>query len=375
MRIAFALLLAIHGAIHALGFVKGFGLAEVVSLKEPVGPHAGVLWLAAGLGFLAAAGMFLAAPARWWIVGLPALALSQALIASSWTDARFGTLVNVIVLIPLALGMLEASPGSFSSMYQRESRRHLALLPAAAPDVTEADLAPLPPLVQVWLRRAGVVGKPRVLGFRARFHGRFRQGFDSPWMRFTSEQHNFVQPSARLFLMRASLFGLPLDGYHDFVGSEARFRVRALSLAQVVDGKGPAMNQSETVTLFNDLCVLAPAALVDLPVRWTIIDDLSVRGAFTRGDQTISAVLVFDGHGDLVDFISEDRYFSADGKTVEKLPWRTPLHDPRDFGGVRLPARGDATWRTPKGDFVYGEFTLDEVAYFPPGDRPAGDSR
>jgi hypothetical protein len=277
------------------------------------------------------------------------------------------TVANLVVMVPLALAMLEARPGSFRSLYERQTAEHLALVPPAAPVVTESDLASLPPLVRAWLRRAGVVGKPRVLAFRARFHGRFRNGFDGPWMSFSSEQHNFVDPSARLFLMRASLFGIPVDGFHDFVGSEARFRVRAFSLVGMVDGRGPIMNRSETVTIFNDLCVLAPAALVGLPVRWTTIDDRRVEGVFTRGDQTVSAVLSFDAQGDLVDFLSGDRSYSADGTSSEQLPWRTPMADHRDFGGVRLPARGDATWRTAKGDFVYGEFNLDEVAYFPAG--------
>jgi hypothetical protein len=365
MRIAFTLLLGIHGLIHLAGFAKGFGFAEVAALKLPLGRPAGVLWLVAAIGFLASAVMIHAAPTRWWLVGLPALLLSQTLVVLFWSDAKFGTILNVMVLVPLVMAIFEASPGSFRSMYGKESRRHLALLPAFAPLVTEGDLASLPPLVQMYLRRSGVVGKPRVLGFRARFHGRFRNGLDSSWMRFTSEQYNFVEPSARLFLMRASLWGIPVDGYHDFVGAAAHFRIRVLSLLQVVDGQGPIMDQSETVTVFNDLCVLAPGTLIDLPVRWTTLDVRSVRGVFTRGDQTISAVLTFDPQGDLVDFISEDRYFSSDGKTGEKLPWRTPLRDHRDFGGVRLPARGDATWKTPKGDFVYGEFNLDEIEYLP----------
>jgi hypothetical protein len=36
VRLALALLLAVHGAIHLLGFVKGFGLAPVAQLKEPI---------------------------------------------------------------------------------------------------------------------------------------------------------------------------------------------------------------------------------------------------------------------------------------------------------------------------------------------------
>ena len=68
-----------------------------------------------------------------------------------------------------------------------------------------------------------------------------------------------------------------------------------------------------------------------------------------------------------MDFVSEDRFYSADGKTFRKLTWSTPLRGHRDFGGVRLLARGDATWKMPEGDFVYGEFNLDEIVYFPRG--------
>jgi hypothetical protein len=105
-------------------------------------------------------------------------------------------------------------------------------------------------------------------------------------MPFTSEQYNFVEPSARLFPMRAALFGLPLQGYQRFIGNAARFRIRLLSVLQVVDGQGPTFNQSETVTLFNDFCVLAPAALVDLPIQWTMAAPHSLRGVFSRGEQT-----------------------------------------------------------------------------------------
>jgi len=144
-------------------------------------------------------------------------------------------------------------------------------------------------------------------------------------------------------------------------------QVRVASLFDVVDGRGPEMNRGETVTIFNDLCVMAPAALLDVPVRWTTLDEHSVRGEFTRGEQTVSAVLTFDEHGDLTDFVSEDRFLSADGKTFRRLPWSTPTSDHGDVGGVRLPRRGDTVWKAPEGDFVHGEFIMDEIQYFPAG--------
>ena len=42
-------------------------------------------------------------------------------------------------------------------------------------------------------------------------------------------------------------------------------RAKALSVATVVDASGPEMDRGETVTVFNDLVVLAPGAIVDAP--------------------------------------------------------------------------------------------------------------
>ena len=71
-------------------------------------------------------------------------------------------------------------------------------------------------------------------------------------------------------------------------------RVKVLSLVTVVDASGPEMDRGETVTVFNDLVVLAPGAIADAPVQWTAVDAQHVRGVFTNGDQTVSAELTFD---------------------------------------------------------------------------------
>jgi hypothetical protein len=39
----------------------------------------------------------------------------------------------------------------------------------------------------------------------------------------------------------------------------------------------------------------------------------------------------------------------------------TPLRDYRDFGPLYLAGYGEARWRLPEGEFVYGEFTMLDV--------------
>ena len=369
-RLALALLLAIHGAIHLLGFAKGMALADVEALKQPISRVGGALWLTAAVLFLAAAVLLYAAPGRWWIPALPALLLSQGLIIGAWSDARFGTVANVLVLVPLAVTLLGMAPWSLAAAYRREAAKR-PFAPAAAPGdvVTEADLAPLPEPVRQYLRRAGVVGRPHVRGFEARFHGRIRNGLDGPWMDFVAAQRTVIAPPARLFLIDASRAGIPFQALHAFIGPAATMRVRVAGLVDVVNARGPELNQSETVTFFNDLCLLAPGALVDVPVRWEVREGGAVRATYTQGSETISAVLTFDAQGDLAGFVSDDRYMSADGKTHVNHPWSTPVRNFRDYAGGRLPRNGEAIWKLPDGHFTYGEFVLESLATDPVAGR------
>lgn len=366
MRIAFAVLLALHGAIHLLGFVKAFGLAEVAQIQQPVSRLAGVLWLFSTVAFLAATGLLVASSRWWWVAGAPAVLSSQALVLMAWSDAKFGTLPNVVALLPLAAALLDLRPSSSPSTYRREVERGLArTAPAAAapPVVTEADLAPLPAPVQAYLRRAGVVGRPRVLDMHVRLRGEMRNGHDGGWMTIHVDQHSFFDQPTRLFLLDASLYGIPFDALHAYTGESASMRVRVGSLVEVVNARGPQMHRSETVTFFNDMCLLAPATLLDPRVSWRPIDDHRVTGVFSHGGDTISADLTFDESGDLVGFVSRDRLQSDDGKTFASYPWSTPVLDHRDFGPARVIHHAEALWQEPKGDFTYARFELEEIAY------------
>jgi hypothetical protein len=274
--------------------------------------------------------------------------------------------VSVVVLIPVALSLVDLRPSSLRSRYAAEVQRLVSgMAPAAsAAPVTEAELAPLPPQVQTYLRRAGVVGRPHVRHLHAVFSARMRSRPDATWMTATVEQDNFYGPQgpARLFFMAATRWGVPFVAFHRYVDGAASMQVRLAGLAEIVNVKGQLMTQSETVTLFNDMCVLAPAALVDAPVHWESLGDRRVRGTYTNAGNTISAVLSFDDSGDLVGFVSEDRY-QLDGKTEKRFPWSTPLARYHDFGGARLARVGEARWVEPGGEWTYGEFVLERITY------------
>ena len=357
-----------HGLIHFLGVAKGFGWAEVPALTAPVGVRGGVLWLLAATLVLATA-VFIAvrAPTWWWMVAVCAAAVSQVAIATSWSDAKAGTVVNVILVLAAGFGFVSLGPTSFHAQWRDQAARALADVDPAPAVVTEADLAGLPEPLAAYVRRSGAVGKPRVVSFYADVHGRIRSGSDNAWMPFTGKQLNTYGPRPqRMFIMDASRSGLPVTVLHLFGDSTATMRVRLLSLVPVVDAAGPEMDRGETVTVFNDLVVLAPGAIPDAPVQWRAVDARHVRGDFTDGDQTVSAELTFNAEHDLVDFVSEDRLrASTDGKTFTPQRWSTPLSEHREADGRRVMAVGEGRWHAPppEGQFAYIEFHLDAVTY------------
>ena len=363
MRWMVAVLLAVHGLIHLLGFAKAFGYAALPQLTQPISREMGWVWLAAGVLVVASAVTMIAWPRRLWIVGAVALVISEAVILSAWRDAWAGTVVNVVLLLAVAHGWLVEGPRSFRAQLERDVAAGLAR-PLEAPVVTEADLAPLPEPVQRYLRATGVVGQPRVRNYRLRFRGRIRSGPDARWMAFEADQHSFADQPTRLFLMRARMFALPVEAFHRLIGGHATMQVKIAGAMPMVDARGDEMDRSEAVTLFNDMCVLAPGTLLDPAIAWEPVSARTVRARFTNGGHTISATLLFGDDSLLTNFISDDRSRSSlDGKVFTRLRFSTPLRDYRDFGPTRLAAHGEARWVLPEGEFTYGEFDLQEVAY------------
>jgi hypothetical protein len=361
--------LAGHGLIHLLGVVKGFGWAGVTQLKQPIGPGVGVIWLLAATLVLATAVLIAAqAPTWWWLVAVLGAVASEVAIVTSWSDAKYGTAANLILLLAAVYGFASLGPTSLHAQF-RDRATEAVTDAHAAPEalVTEGDLADLPEPLAAYIRRSGAVGKPRVTNFSAHFHGRIRSGPDQAWMPFTGEQLNTYGPRPeRVFIMDATRSGLPVTVLHSFRDTTATMRAKVLSLFTVVNASGPQMDRGETVTVFNDLVVLAPSAIVDAPVRWTAVDAHHVQGAFTDGDQTVSAELTFDATNDLVNFVSEDRLrASADGKSFTPQVWSTPLAEHRDTTGRRVLVMGEGRWRAPppEGLFTYVEFHVDDIAY------------
>ncbi|MDR9419134.1 hypothetical protein [Gracilimonas sp.] len=105
MKIAFAILILLHGLIHSLGFLKAFGIAEIEELKMPVTKPSGIIWLITSLTFVLTSVIYLQGHAYFIGLGFTGILLSQTLIWRDWEDAKFGSIPNVILAIILLLSI------------------------------------------------------------------------------------------------------------------------------------------------------------------------------------------------------------------------------------------------------------------------------
>lgn len=183
-------------------------------------------------------------------------------------------------------------------------------------------------------------------------------------MTFTADQLDIVDTPRRFFMMDARMTGLPVDVLHVFDDDGATMRVRLLSVRTMVDVKGAALTHAETVTLFNDLCCLAPGALLTPNISWESIDKHTAAALFRLGANTVAAELRFDDSGDLVDFVADGRgAISADGLSFTPLRWSTPLRAHAQVGPARVATKAEVKWHPDSGAWTYGEFELTSLAY------------
>jgi len=353
MKILFLFLTTIHGLIHLMGFSKAFGFSNITQITKEISKPFGIFWLVTSLLFIVTAVLFLLKKDSWWIVGFIAIIISQILIFSVWQDAKFGTIPNIIIFVVIILFFGSIS---FENSFKRDVKENLKSNNSMTTEIlTEKDIKQLPEPVQRYLKYVGVIDKPKVKNVKVLFEGQMREkGKD--YFPFISEQFNFFNEPTRLFFMKGKIFGVNFLGYHNYSNSEATMDIRLFGLFSIVKKSGEIMDKVETVTLFNDMCLLAPATLIDKRIQWESINDTLVKATFTNKKISITADLYFNNQGQLVNFISKDR-------NINQYPFLTPVSEYRIINGYNLMSKAEAVWDYTDGKFTYGKFNLKEVVY------------
>jgi hypothetical protein len=229
--------------------------------------------------------------------------------------------------------------------------------------ITGEETNHLPDIVQKYIFRTEFYGKKKIRNMKVTFEGRIRSNPGDGWMNLKAYQISSFDTPTRIFYMKASKMGIPAIGLHRFKNGKASMKVKLLGLFTVVDVNGDLMDQAETVTHLNDMCLMAPGTLIDKNIRWEDIDPLTVIAYYTCNGITISATLFFNNDGYLLNFISNDRFDLSDPANPKLHPFLTPIDSYMECSGFVIPQTAQTVYSRPEGDFVYGEFKVKSIEY------------
>jgi hypothetical protein len=358
MRSFFIVILFLHGCIHVMGFVKAFKLFNINQLTQDIAKSMGVLWLLAAVLFLVAAVLFWRKNELWWTMAAPAVLISQALIFSSWQDAKFGTIANGILLIGIILAYAD---WNFNSMTRRELKEFQMVSQPFPKKVTPESVSALPPVVQKWLYRSNVVGKEEVQVVKLKQKGEMKTTPDGHWIHFEAEQYNTVAVPGFLWQTRIQLMPwVSILGRDIYRNGHGNMLIKVLGLYRVANSKGPATDQGSLLRNLGKICWF-PSAALEKYIQWQPLDSLSAKATMTYGDVTASGIFRFNSEGDLVSFEAKRFYDRKEGATLED--WLVTITGYKVFHGVRIGHKSEVTWKLKTGDYTWLTLEISDIDY------------
>jgi len=358
LRFLFALLQLVHGLFHFLGLAKAFGYGQLPQLNLSISKPLGLLWGLTALLFLVSAVLYLL-KREWWYVGLVAVLLSQALILLVWQNARYGTLANCIIIL---VGIVSYADSRFDRKVEKEVASLFTETVGNPLIVKPEMIMALPPVVQKWVLRSGVVGKEWMHTGRLKQKGAMQTKPDSRWMTFEAVQYfTLDEPGFNWQTKMQVAPGFYLTGRDKYENGQGEMLIKLLSLKEVVhDGGTEKMNQGTLLRYLGEMCWFPTAALQPY-IEWESIDSFSARATMTYGGSKAAGVFFFNEAGDVTAFEAM-RYGDFSGKmSLEK--WRIETRAYRVFRSIRVPSKLEVKWKLKTGDFTWLKLELTDLQY------------
>jgi hypothetical protein len=359
----FAAVMLIHGLIHCMGFAKAFSYRNITQLSKNISKPSGVFWLLTALLFTAAVVLLLMKKESWPMIAIIASLLSQILIITVWKDARFGTFVNIIILLVAIPCFAHIR---FTKMAALESKTILARIPNSNTEIVTKDmLANLPPVVQKWLTHSGVIGKEKINTVRLKQTGEMKIKPAGKWMPFTATQYFTANEPAFVWTTDVQMMPLvTLTGRDKFEKGHGEMMIKLLSVYKVAYGHDNEKINTATMIRYLAETSWFPTAALSEYIQWEAIDSVSAKATLTGSGLKVSGIFTFNQLGDMIAFTADRYYGTADNATREK--WVVKNEDWKDFNGIRIPYKSKVIWKLKEGDFNWAKMELTDLEFNKP---------
>lgn len=360
MKYIIFFIVILHGLIHVLGFLKSLGYA--IPQLPAISKLTGIVWLMASFAMVATAFLYITDNDMWLLTGTIAILVSQVLIVTSWQEAKYGTLPNIIILIVVVGGC-----GIWVFNHQVEKEIQVMLAQDAYSEkpaekiITENMITSYPAPVQRWLRYSGVVGKEMVSTVYITQKGEMRLNPEQKqWFKSYSQQYFTVTIPSFIWKVSMNIYLLPVIGRDMFVDGKGEMKIKLIGLIPIaVAGDNFKIHQSALQRFLGEISWFPQAALKPY-IHWEAIDESSARATITYRGVTGSAVFYFNSKGELIKFVAMRYKDINDDKPTE---WVATVKGYGEFHGIKIPTTFDATWMLKDGPFTWFTFTITDVRY------------
>lgn len=360
MKIAFLLIVLLHGLIHLLGFIKGFELKEVKELTLPISKPLGIVWLTATFLFLTYGVLHLLNSKYAWLIGLIAVALSQVLVILFWKDAKFGTIPNIIILV-VSLGSFGYY--SFQEIIQQETTQLLNKnLRTENKNLNYSDLNNLPDPVKKWLRNSGTLGKPFIsYGKVTQIAEMQMKPEQDNWLKATAIQYTTIDNPAFIWSVDVKMNSfLNFQGRDKFDEGKGEMLIKLNSLFNIVNERGEKLDEGTLQRYLGEM-VWFPSLALSPYITWKQIDENTAQATMTYKGTSGSGKFYFNSNGDVTRF-SALRY-KGNEANAKRHEWEMNITDYKIFEGIKVPARMTSTWKLDNKDWTWLKMEVTDIKY------------
>lgn len=227
--------------------------------------------------------------------------------------------------------------------------------------ISKADIEVLPQNVQRWLKYAQIIGKEKITSVRLKQKATMRLEIDKKWMPVQAEQYFTTEEPS--FIWKANIKMAPLFhivGRDIYTEGKGNMLIKFLSLFTVANSKGKEINQGTLLRYLAEM-VWFPTAVVNNFITWEEIDTEHAKATMTYKEVIASGVLTFNDKGEVINFEAE-RYGEFDNKFRLEL-WSISLYAYKEFDGIKVPTKGDVTWKLKTGNFNWFNFEVTQIEY------------
>jgi hypothetical protein len=326
-------------------------------LSEKMARVSGILWLLTSLMLILATYIYIIEKDSFLIPALIGVGLSQAMIIIYWNDARYGTIVNIIILLVVVVNIARVN---FQKKTTAEITRILNSSSSIRHEATHNRIETLPIVVQKWLRASRSTNIPPS-HLKIIQRGEMRPKPDGAWIAFEATQFNTIDPPA--FVWNSEVNAGPvitIAGRDKFENGRGNMIIKPLFIYPLANSSGDEIYQGAMIRYMSEIAWYPEAALASY-FQWQELDSTRAQLTMTYKNVTTSGIFSFDIDGFIKSF-SAQRFGDFDGE-FRKEVWEVIIKENKEINNHIIPNKCEVTWKLKEGDFTWLRMEIKEIEY------------